>query len=114
MTLVRFPDRHLRDDFGASGDSRPERTQLNDWAICRQTQYATVTLVAESSLAPDKVKLHWFERKRDGRTIVNSADLDEAGAFGDWPEDFDEIALQSESRYLDAARARRSRMKDRA
>jgi hypothetical protein len=64
------------------------------------------TLVAEGSLAPDKVKLHWFKRE-NGRTIVRSADLDEAGAFGDWPEDFDDVSLQTQSRYLDAAGARR-------
>jgi hypothetical protein len=65
------------------------------------------TLVAEGSLEPDKVKLHWFQRGEDGRTIVNSADLDEAGAFGDWPEDFDDVDLQTQARYLDAASARR-------
>jgi predicted ATPase len=63
------------------------------------------TLVAEGSLEPDKVKLHWFQREKNGRTIVKSADLDEAGAFGDWPEDFDEVALQTQARYLDAASA---------
>jgi len=28
------------------------------------------------------------------------------GAFGDWPEDFAAVALDSEGRYLDAAQAR--------
>lgn len=65
------------------------------------------TLVAEGKLESDKVKLHWFQRKPDGRTYVNSANLDEAGAFGDWPEDFDDVALQTQARYLDAAEARR-------
>jgi hypothetical protein len=72
------------------------------------------TLVAEGTLAPDKVKLHWFRRKPDGRTVVDSADLDEAGAFGDWPEDFDDVALQTQSRYLDAAGARRLHKQARA
>ncbi|MHB1422934.1 MAG: AAA family ATPase, partial [Gemmataceae bacterium] len=67
------------------------------------------TLVAEGSLEPDKVKLHWFQREKDGRTTVRSADLDEAGAFGDWPEDFDDIILQTQAQYLDAASARRLR-----
>jgi predicted ATPase len=65
------------------------------------------TLVAEGSLEADKVKLHWFQREKDGRTVVRSADLDEAGAFGDWPEDFDDVSLQTQSRYLDAAGERR-------
>jgi hypothetical protein len=63
------------------------------------------TLVAEGELAPGKVKLHWFQRP-NGRTVVNSADLDEAGAFGDWPEDFDEVELQTDNRYINAAHAR--------
>ncbi len=34
---------------------------------------------------------------------IHSADLDRQGAFGDWPEDFSQVSLQLESRYLDAA-----------
>jgi len=36
-------------------------------------------------------------------TKITSADLDETGAFGDWPEDFATVTLESEDRYLDAA-----------
>ncbi len=64
------------------------------------------TLVAEGQLSPEKVKLHWFKRRDDGATEVNSADLDMTGAFGDWPEDFAQVALEAESRYLDAAEVR--------
>jgi hypothetical protein len=64
------------------------------------------TLVAEGSLSPDKVKLHWFQREKDGRTIIRSAELDEAGRFGDWPEDFDDETLRVQKRYLDAASKR--------
>lgn len=61
------------------------------------------SLVAEGKLAPELVKLHWFARRPDGSTQVREADLDETGAFGDWPEDFAEVALEAESRYLNAA-----------
>ena len=61
------------------------------------------TLVAEGKLPPDHVALHWFKRGDDGATTVTSADLDEAGAFGNWPEDFADVSLKSQSRYLDAA-----------
>jgi predicted ATPase len=64
------------------------------------------TLVAEGELSPELVKLHWFTRGEDGMTTVRSADLDESGAFGDWPEDFAEVELATESRYLDAAESR--------
>lgn len=65
------------------------------------------TLVAEGKLKPDLVKLHWFTRNpKDGSTSIASADLDKNGAFGDWPEDFDDVALRSEQRYLDAVETR--------
>ncbi len=64
------------------------------------------TQVAEGSLAPDKVKLHWFQREKDGHTVIRSGNLDEAGRFGDWPEDFDDVTLKAESRFLDAAEAK--------
>jgi predicted ATPase len=64
------------------------------------------TLVAEGKLPPELVKLHWFSLQEDGSTRIISADLDETGAFGDWPEDFATVTLESENRYLDAAQAR--------
>jgi predicted ATPase len=64
------------------------------------------TLVAEGKLPPELVKLHWFTLREDGSTEIISADLDETGAFGEWPEDFDTVTLDAESRYLDAAEAR--------
>jgi len=63
------------------------------------------TLVAQGKLKPEIVKLHWFERK-DGVTTIRSADLDERGAFGNWPEDFTEVELETESTYLDAVAER--------
>lgn len=68
-------------------------------------------LVAEGALPPELVALHWFSLTKDGATEVRSADLDEAGAFGDWPEDFAEVALDAESRYLDAADKRLAQAK---
>ena len=67
---------------------------------------AIQTLVASGELAPELVKLHWFTRKpEDGSTEIQSADLDRQGAFGDWPEDFDDVTLEAERQYLDAAEA---------
>jgi len=63
-------------------------------------------LVARGELAPDKAILHWFTRGEDGVTKVDTAELDEAGAFGDWPEDFGTVELQAQRRYLEAAEAR--------
>jgi AAA domain, putative AbiEii toxin, Type IV TA system len=68
---------------------------------------AVQTLVAEGEIEPNLVGLNWFLRSdKDGTTRIQSADLDEAGRFGDWPEDFDDVALKTESQYLSAAEAR--------
>jgi hypothetical protein len=64
---------------------------------------AVQALVAEGRLEPDKVKLHWFQRDKEGRTTVRSGDLDETGAFGEWPQDFDDVTLEAQKKYLDAA-----------
>lgn len=65
-------------------------------------------MVARGELDPSLVKLHWFTRDDiSGVTRVDSADLDENGAFGmDWPEDFDDTYLRAEQEYLDAVGAR--------
>jgi hypothetical protein len=67
---------------------------------------AVQTLVAKGDLDPDLVRLHWFKRDAEGVTQVNSAKPDTNGAFGDWPEDFGDVALESEQRYLDAVEDR--------
>ena len=67
---------------------------------------AVQTLVAEGDLSPELVKLHWFTRDENGATKIDTADLDEAGAYGDWPEDFDDVDLKTQSRYIKAAQSR--------
>ena len=65
------------------------------------------TLVAKRNLGPNLVKLHWFSRSdEDGTTEIESTDLDEDGAFGDWPEDFGDVELKAEGAYLDAVEER--------
>lgn len=64
----------------------------------------------EEGLTPDEVRLHWFTRsEEDGATTVTSADLDEDGSFGDWPEDFGDVELDIEKQYLDAVEAKMSK-----
>ncbi len=64
---------------------------------------AIQTLVAQTKLETSKLKLHWFERNEEGETKITCANLDDAGAFGDWPEDFGRVELEAEKNYLDAA-----------
>ena len=67
------------------------------------------TLLAKGDLDPNLVKLHWFSRDPvDGTTMIHPADLDEDGAFGDWPEDFGDVNLKAQGAYLDAVAERGS------
>jgi AAA domain, putative AbiEii toxin, Type IV TA system len=60
-------------------------------------------LVARNPQLAPFVKLHWFSRDSAGATHVDSADLDESGAFGDWPIDFADVEIEIEEQYLQAA-----------
>lgn len=65
------------------------------------------TAVVNEKIEKDQVALHWFScNQNTGYSYVNSANLDENGAFGDWPEDFDDTTLLAESNYLDAVEKR--------
>lgn len=62
------------------------------------------TLVAKDEIRQDLIRLHWFQRSPvTGFSNIVSGELDADGAFGDWPEDFDEVLLEAERTYLDAA-----------
>lgn len=81
-----------------------------------ETHSARLLLAIRSLVAEDEtsrnldsnlVKLHWFQRtKATGVTHVRSANLDELGAFGDWPEDFGVVELEQEGGYLDLVESR--------
>lgn len=60
-------------------------------------------LVAKGEMNGNSVSLNWFvQDPKTGQTEITQATLDKYGAFGDWPEDFDSIALDVEQEYLDA------------
>lgn len=63
--------------------------------------------VAKGRLAPTDVRLHWFHRDdKTGTTDIATTALDEAGTYGDWPADFDEVAMKVEMEFLNAAEER--------
>lgn len=64
------------------------------------------SLIAKGELDPALVKLHWFARDEDGLTHITSKDPDSAGRFGDWPVDFDDVSLEAQMAYLNAAEKR--------
>ena len=60
-------------------------------------------LVAKRQLDANSVSLNWFSQdSQSGQTNITEAKLDKYGAFGDWPEDFDSVALEVETMYLDS------------
>lgn len=75
---------------------------------------AVQTLVAEGKISPDKVILHWFQQDARGATKVTSGELDQLGAYGDWPEDFGEVEAAVDNRYLDAVESKAFSRKKRA
>lgn len=64
---------------------------------------AVQTLVARKQLEKELVKLHWVARDVKGDTTVTTSDLDDAGAYGNWPQDFEETEMAAEQDYIDAA-----------
>jgi hypothetical protein len=64
------------------------------------------TLIAKKELRKEDVALHWFMRDAHGETTVQTANLDDNGAYGDWPEDFDKTELEAETEYLDTVEAK--------
>jgi predicted ATPase len=66
---------------------------------------AVQTLVAKKSLDKALVKLHWVTRDGKGDTSVVTSDLDDAGAYGAWPQDFEATEMDAEQAYLSAAEA---------
>lgn len=69
---------------------------------------ALQTMVAEGDIQPDDLKLHWFTRGKTGMTEIKLAELGEDGSYGDWPEDFGDVELDLQQRYLDAATKRQA------
>lgn len=60
-------------------------------------------LIADGTLSPHEVTLHWCSRDSAGVTCVSSRDFDSQGGFNDWPEDFAAVRREAMRDYLSAA-----------
>lgn len=61
------------------------------------------TAIAQSRLRPEDLSFNWFGRDPiSGAQTVTVAEVDDAGRFGDWPVDFDEVSRDADWAYLDA------------
>ena len=114
LVYVEQPEIHLHPraqvklaDILANAAKRGVRVvaETHSFLLLRAIQ----TLIARGELSPELVRLHWFSRDDSGVTQVSSVTPDRNGAFGDWPEDFGDVALQSEQEYLDAVESKLAR-----
>ncbi|WP_083511142.1 AAA family ATPase [Microbacterium sp. XT11] len=65
------------------------------------------TAVAERQLQPNDLSFNWFGRDAlTGFQTITTANVDEAGRFGDWPLDFDDVSREADWAYLDAVEER--------
>ncbi|MFC9919654.1 AAA family ATPase [Agromyces binzhouensis] len=65
------------------------------------------TAVAQNRLAAADLSLNWFGRDAfTGFQTITTAEIDEAGRFGDWPLDFDDVSRDADWAYLDAIQGR--------
>ena len=64
------------------------------------------TLIVTNYISKDDVMLHWVERDDSGKTIITRADLDENGAYGKWPVDFDDVERDAMRSYLNAVESK--------
>lgn len=59
--------------------------------------------IAERRFSPRHLSLNWFGRDAvTGFQTIDTAEVDEAGRFGDWPLDFDDVSRSADWTYLDA------------
>lgn len=64
---------------------------------------AIQTNIAKGVIAPNAVRMNWFQREpTTGVTKITSREPDRFGRMGDWPADFDDVAMRADRDYLNA------------
>ncbi|MCB9526185.1 MAG: AAA family ATPase [Myxococcales bacterium] len=112
LVLIEQPELHLHPRAQAAlADILAEAAHRYGRRMIVETHSAILlrrlqTLVARDELPADKLALHWFSRDAEGVTRVDTVQLDERGAYGDWPEDFSEVESEVDGAYIDAATAK--------
>ncbi|MCA9546816.1 MAG: AAA family ATPase [Myxococcales bacterium] len=111
LVIVEQPELHLHPRAQAALADILVEASKNGRRIIIETHSAILlrrlqTLVAKDELPPEELALHWFSRDAEGVTRVDTVQLDERGAYGDWPEDFSEVEAEVDGAYIDAATAK--------
>lgn len=58
------------------------------------------TKISQGEIDYRNVAFHWFDRGSDGQTLVKTAELDQRGTFGEWPNDFLATRLGAEKEFI--------------
>lgn len=108
VVYIEQPETHLHPKAQRALAGIFARAALRDATVIVETHSlifvrAVQTLVAKKQLDKEQVKLHWVERDVKGDTTVTTSDLDDAGAYGNWPQDFEETEMAAEQDYIEAA-----------
>lgn len=108
VVYIEQPETHLHPKAQRALAGIFAQAALRDATVIVETHSlifvrAVQTLVAKKQLDKERVKLHWVERDVKGDTTVTTSDLDDAGAYGNWPQDFEETEMAAEQDYIEAA-----------
>jgi len=64
------------------------------------------TLVVTGYISKNDIILQWVQRDKSGSTQIIPSDLDENGAYGKWPIDFDDVERDVLRSYLDSVESK--------
>jgi predicted ATPase len=108
VVYIEQPETHLHPNAQRALAGIFAQAALRDATVIVETHSlifvrAVQTLVAKKQLDKELVKLHWVARDVKGDTSVITSDLDDAGAYGNWPQDFEETEMAAEQDYIEAA-----------
>ncbi len=113
MVYIEQPELHLHPNAQVALAKVLANAAMRGVRVVIETHSAMLlqgimTLIAEEKLESEQVMLHWFTRDKEGKTEIIPGGPDENGAYGDWPVDFANIAIDIHGRYLRALAAKKS------
>ena len=108
LVFVEHPELHLHPRAVRALASPIQRAiERGVWVVIETHSDLLLTSlqeqVARGALRPKDVLLHWVGRDERGASVLHSTMLDESGAWGDMPIDFNDVHLEAMRNYLDAA-----------
>jgi len=108
LVFVEHPELHLHPRAVRALASPIQRAiERGVWVVIETHSDLLLTSlqeqVARGALRPEDVLLHWVGRDERGASVLHSTMLDESGAWGDMPIDFNDVHLEAMRNYLDAS-----------